>query len=71
MGAVGGANSGGDALGGVDADLKVCAEGVPVFGDHFFDAELAEPLLRGGAADESASELGHKVDGLGGDGFGR
>lgn len=71
MGAVGGANSCGDALGGVDADLKVSAEGVSVFGDHFFDAELAEPLLCGGAADEAAAEFSHEVDGLGGDGLGR
>lgn len=71
LGAICGANSGGDALGGVDADLKVSAKRVPVLGDHFFDAKLAEPLLRGRAADEAASELGHKVDGLGGDGLGR
>ena len=70
MGAVGGANSGGDALGGVDADLKVGAEGVSIFGDHFFDAELAEPLLCGRAADEAAAEFGHEVDGLRGDGLG-
>ena len=71
LSAISGANSGGNALGGVDTNLKVGAKRVPVFGDHFFNAELSEPLLRGRAADKAAPEFSHKVDGLRSDGLGR
>ena len=64
--AVGRADAGGYAGGGIDADLEVGAEGVLVAGDHDLDAELLEAFLGGGDADEAAAEAGHEVDGGGG-----
>ncbi|MFM1943710.1 MAG: cyclohydrolase/3,4-dihydroxy-2-butanone 4-phosphate synthase bi-functional protein [Verrucomicrobiota bacterium] len=62
LGAVGGADPGGDVFGGVDTHLEVGAEGFPVIPNHGGDAELLEAFAGGGDADEAASVAGHKID---------
>ena len=63
-GAVGGADAGGDAVGGVHADLEIRAKAFAVFDDHLLDAELLEAFRGGGHADQAAAEPGHEIDGL-------
>ena len=42
LGAIGGADAGGDAASGIDADLKVGFERLAVLANHAFDAELLQ-----------------------------
>lgn len=64
-GAVGGADAGADALGGIHADLKIGAMAFAILLHHAVNAQLLEPFAGGGDADEAAAELGHEIDGGG------
>ena len=63
--AVGGADAGRDAPGGIHAHLKIRAKILRVMHHHFFNAQLFEPLESGGNANQTAPFPGHEIDGGG------
>ena len=71
LGAVRGADAGGDISRGVDADLEIRFKCLAVLADHAFDAQLLQALGSRGHADESAAKLGHEIDRRGRDEFRR
>ena len=66
-GPVGGADPGGDAVGGIDRDGEIGAVRFGVPSHHEGQAEALGGFLGDGGADETASMGGHEVDRLGGD----
>ena len=65
-----GGDAGGDAARGFDGDGEGCAEGRGVVVHHQRQAELPEPVVGEGQADEAPAVGGHEVDGLGGHAIG-
>ena len=59
-----GADSRGNALGGVDADREIRALGLSVPGHHRPQTEAAELVLKHRDADDAAAVADHHVDGL-------
>ena len=64
LGAVGGGNTGGDALGRLDRDGEVGAEGGAVAARHHRQIERIAAFLGQGQADQAARMLDHEVDGF-------
>ncbi len=64
-------DAGGDAGGGLDRDGEGGAVRGAVVAHHLLQAELAAALVGERQADQAAAVLGHEVDRLGGDEFGR
>ena len=69
--AVGGADAGGDAVGGIHADLEIRAKTLAVLLNHAVDAELLQAFAGRGHANQATPVLGHEIDGGGRDEFAR
>ena len=69
-GAVGGTDTGGDAVGGIDGDGEGGFLALAVLQDHALKAELLSPLVGNGGTNEPTRMHHHEVNGFGGDFFG-